>query len=148
MDPGLCRLLLLFRSQFQCHLPGCPPYISNSVPRLLCIMWSGFIIYIRCMCILSRSSRVQLFLTLQTLACQAPLSMGFLRQEYWSRLPCLLPGDRLDPGMEPESLISPALAVRFFITSTTWEALAIIWQYLVLSFLFVNYHPTPLELKL
>ena len=44
---------------------------------------------------------------------QAPLSMGFSRQEYWTVLPCLPPGDLPDPGMEP---VSPALADRFFIT--------------------------------
>ena len=53
---------------------------------------------------------------------QAPLSMGFSRQEYWSGLLCPLPGDLLNPGIEPTSLMSPALADRFFTTSTTWEA--------------------------
>ena len=53
---------------------------------------------------------------------QAPLSMGFCRQEYWSRLPCPPPGDLLDPGIKPESLLSSALAVGFFTTSATWEA--------------------------
>ena len=48
--------------------------------------------------------------------------MGFSRQEYWSGLPCPPPGDLLDPGIEPRSLTSPALASRFFTTSTTWEA--------------------------
>ena len=52
---------------------------------------------------------------------QAPLSMGFSRQEYWSGLPCPS-GDLPDPGIEPVSLTSPALVGRFFITSTTWEA--------------------------
>ena len=55
-------------------------------------------------------------------SCQAPLSMGFSRQEYWSCLPCHPPGDLPDSGIKPESLTSPALAGRFFITSTTWEA--------------------------
>ena len=49
-------------------------------------------------CVLSRFSRVWLFATLWTLARQAPLSMGFSRWEYWSRLPCLPPGDLLDLG--------------------------------------------------
>ena len=40
---------------------------------------------------------------------QTPLSMGFFRQEYWSGLPCPPPGDLPNPGIEPESLISPAL---------------------------------------
>ena len=55
-------------------------------------------------------------------SCQAPLSMGFSRQEYWSELPCLPPGDLPDPGIERTSVASPALAGRFFTTSTTREA--------------------------
>ena len=51
--------------------------------------------------------------------CQAPLSMGFPRQEYWSGLPFPSPGDFPDPGTEPESLTSPALAGGFFTTSAT-----------------------------
>ena len=50
--------------------------------------------------------------------------MGFSRQEYWSGLPCPPPGDLPNPGIEPVSLTSPALAGRFFTTSATWEALA------------------------
>ena len=42
-------------------------------------------------------------------------------REYWSGLPCRPPGDLPDPGIEPESLMSPALAGRFFTTSTTWK---------------------------
>ena len=57
-----------------------------------------------------------------TVAHQAPLSMGFPRQEYWSGLPCPPVGDHLNPGMEPTSLASPALAGVFFTTSTTWES--------------------------
>ena len=48
--------------------------------------------------------------TLWTVACQAPLSMGFYRPEYWSGLQCPPPGDLPDPGIEPVSLMSPALA--------------------------------------
>ena len=51
-------------------------------------------------------SRVQLFATLWTVAHQAPQSMGFSRQEYWSGLPFPSPGDLPDPGIEPRS---PAL---------------------------------------
>ena len=40
---------------------------------------------------------------------QVPLSMGFFRQEFWNGLPWHPPGDLLDPGMEPMSLMSPAL---------------------------------------
>ena len=57
--------------------------------------------------------------TLWTVAHQAPLSMRYSRQEYWSGLPCPSPGDLPDPGMELKSLMSPALAGGFFNTSTT-----------------------------
>ena len=72
---------------------------------------------------LSCFGSVQLFATLWTVAHQAPLSMGFSRQEYWRGLPCPPPRDLPNPGIEPSSLMSPALAGRFFTTSTTWEAL-------------------------
>ena len=62
---------------------------------------------------LSLFSHVRLFETLWTVACQAPLSMGFPRQEYWSGLSCPPPGDLTDPGIESMSLLSPALAGRF-----------------------------------
>ena len=52
--------------------------------------------------------------TLWTRAHQAPLSMGFSRQEYWSGLPCPLPEDLPDPGIKPMSVVSPALADGFF----------------------------------
>ena len=48
--------------------------------------------------------------------------MEFSRQEYWSRLTCPPPGDLLDTGVEPTSLMSPTLADGFFTTSATWEA--------------------------
>ena len=48
-----------------------------------------------------------------TVARQAPLSMGFSRQEHWSRWPFPSPGDLPDPGTEPVSLMSPALASGF-----------------------------------
>jgi len=59
---------------------------------------------------------------LWTVACQAPLSMGFSRQEYWSGLPCPSPGDLPGPGIEPVSPGFPALAGRFFTTSTTGKS--------------------------
>ena len=58
---------------------------------------------------LSCLSRVQLFATLWTIACQAALSMEFSQQEYWSGLSCP-PRDLPDPGIKPRSLMSPALA--------------------------------------
>ena len=71
---------------------------------------------------LSCFSHIQLFVTLWTAAHQAPLSMGFFRQEYWSGLLCPPPEDLPDPGIEPMSLKSPALADGFFTTSAIWEA--------------------------
>ena len=62
---------------------------------------------------LSRSSRIWLFATLWTVASQAPLSMGFSRQEYWNGLPCPPPRDLPNPEIEPVSLTLPALAGRF-----------------------------------
>ena len=56
-----------------------------------------------------------------TVARQAPLSMGFPRQEYWSGSPFPAPGDLPNPGIEPISLESLALAGRFFTTRATWE---------------------------
>ena len=55
-----------------------------------------------------------------TVARQAPLSMEFPRQEYWSGLLFPIPGDLLDPGIELASLVSPALAGGFLTTSATW----------------------------
>ena len=74
-------------------------------------------------CVLSSFSCVQLFVTLWTIARQAPLSMGFSRQENWSGFPCPPPGDLPDPGIEPVTLGSSALAGEFFNASATWETL-------------------------
>ena len=49
------------------------------------------------------------FATRRTVACQAPLSMGFSRQEYWNALPCPPPGDLPDQGIEPVSPVASAL---------------------------------------
>ena len=70
---------------------------------------------------LSCFSHVWLCVIPWTVACQAPLSMGFSRQEYWSGLPFPPPGDLPNPGIESTSLVSPALASGFFISSATWE---------------------------
>ena len=72
--------------------------------------------------VLSCFSHVQLFVTLWTVACQAPLSMGFSRREHWSGLPCPPPGDLPGPGIEPKSPVFPASAGGLFTTGATWEA--------------------------
>ena len=74
-----------------------------------------------CVCVLSFFSCVRRFVILWTVAHQAPLSMGFSRQGYWSELLCPPPGNLPNRGLEPVSLMSPAMAGKFFITSTTWE---------------------------
>ena len=62
------------------------------IPNVLCCAWL--------------LSHVGLFVTPWTVACQAPLSIGFFRQEYWNGLPCPPPGYLPNPGIKPSS---PAL---------------------------------------
>ena len=62
------------------------------------------------------SAQSCLFVTPWTVARQAPLSWQFSRQEYWSGLPFPTPGDLPDPGIEPMSPVSSALAGGFFTT--------------------------------
>ena len=83
-----------------------------SFPPLTSVFW-------RRACLLSH---VQLFVTPQTAAHQAPLSTGFSRQQYWSGLPCPSPGDFPDPGIGPTSLVSPALAGGLFTTAPPGKA--------------------------
>ena len=79
-----------------------------------------------CLCTLSF---VWLFTAPHTVACQAPLSTEFSRQEYQNGWPLPTPGDLPNPGIEPASLVSPALAGGFFTTSTTWEAQMIAYKF-------------------
>ena len=72
-----------------------------------------------CVCLCAKL--LQSCATLWTVACQAPLTMGFSRQEYWGGLPHPPPGDLPEPGIEFVSFTSPASADRFFTASTTWE---------------------------
>ena len=73
-------------------------------------------------CVLSCFTHVRLFASPWTVAHQAPLSLGFPRQEYGSGLPFPSPGDLPNPGIEPVSLAFPALAGGFFTVSVSWEA--------------------------
>ena len=70
-------------------------------------------------------SHVWLFANPWTVALQAPLSMGFSRQEDWSGMPFPSPGDPPDAEMEPTSLLCPELVGGFFPNSATWEALTL-----------------------
>ena len=56
---------------------------------------------------------------------QAPLPMGFSKQEYWSVLPCSQEEDLPDTGFEPRSLMSSVMAGEVFTTTATWKALGI-----------------------
>ena len=66
-----------------------------------------------CAGVLSRFSHIRLSVTLWTVACQSPLSMGFSRWEWWSRWSCPPPGDLLDPGIKSKSLMSLTLVGMF-----------------------------------
>ena len=84
------------------RLPGFGQHLSTNLPGSILYFNNIYI----CVCVLSHFSCARLFATLWTLAFQAPLSMGFSRQEYWSGLPRPPPGDLPNPGIE---LTSPAL---------------------------------------
>ena len=75
-----------------------------------------------------------------TAARQAPLSMGFLRQEYWSGLPFPSPRDLPNPGIEP---VVPALAGRFFTICTTREAMSSHTTILILLLFMRNFKMVP-----
>ena len=66
-----------------------------------------------------------------TVAHQAPLSIEFPRQEYWNGLPFTSPGDLPHPGIEPASLVSPALAAGFFATVPAGKPPYISWKHLI-----------------
>ena len=89
------------------------------------MIWGGADVIIReiKLSVLNCFSYVLLFVTPWTVACQVPVSMGFPRQESQSGLPFPSPEDLPHPGIEPTSLISPALLGTYVTTSTTWEVL-------------------------
>ena len=84
-----------------------------------------------CVCMCSIVKLCQLFATPWTVALQAPLSMGFSRQEYWGGLPFPPPGDLPSPGIEPVSPAAPILSGRFSTTEppgkpwNSWVGVAI-----------------------
>ena len=89
-------------------------------------------------CMLTHFSHVQLFVTLWTVVCQAPLSMGFSRQEHRNWLPCPSPGKLPNPGIKLASFTSPTLAGRFFTTESSGSPVPydLILTYLYLERLF------------
>ena len=107
--PKLCSLPL-YPSFSECFLK------KSSVDKAAILPFNLSWLHVH---VLSHFSPVRLFATLWTAARQAPLSMGFSRQEHWSGYPCPSPWDLPDPGIEPASLMSPASASGFFTTSAT-----------------------------
>ena len=87
---------------------------AHSLTKEVCVCMCVCVCVCVCVLALSHFSRVQLFVTLWTVACQAPLS-------YWSRLPFPSPGYLPEPGIEHTSMCH-ALTGGFFTASTTWEA--------------------------
>ena len=107
--------------------PGLKTKKQNPSSLYICVSLSIYICLCVCVCVyihiyavLSRSVMSdRLFVTLCTLACQAPLSMRFPRQEYWSGLPCPPPGDLPNPVVQS---MSTALADCLFAIWATREA--------------------------
>ena len=91
---------------------GRQPANFSQVICFLCHLVSG--------CVLSSSVESNSVAS-RTVAHQIPLPMEFSRREQWSGVPFPTAGDLPDPGIEPVSLVSPALAGRFYTASTTWE---------------------------
>ena len=122
-DLGIIRhhlgtVFLLYEKTLTNHTQNNVDWENRWIINILYPQWC--ICKIRLPCMPSRFSRVRLFVTLWTIY-QAPLSMRFSRQEYWSGLLFPSPGDLPDPEMEPTSPVSPALAGRFFTINITWE---------------------------
>ena len=114
-------------SPVQCQKP------PSIVHPTLCLSNSKQIKDLMCLLHAICFSHFQLFVTLWTLACQAPLSKGFFCQEYWSGLPCPPSGDLPKPRSNPcllqiQHCQVGSLSDGFFITSTTWEAQRPMWK--------------------
>ena len=104
--PSICTNIRVFFSESALRIRW-PKYWSFSFSISLSSEYSGLIFFrIDWFHFLAG----QLFVTLWTEDHQAPLSMGFPRQAYWSELPGPSPGNLLDPGIKPASLVSPLLA--------------------------------------
>ena len=97
-------------------------------------------------CMLSHFSHAQLFATPRTVACQAFLSIGLSRQEYWSRLLCPPPGDLPDPGIEPEPLTSTCTGRQVLYHSHFKEPLVLYhWEVIITQKNFLKKAPPPLR---
>ena len=122
---SLCLSVSLYpHSQWECSprpRVNEGPHLYISLPKFCCPDIATFETTCTHVCTLSHSVVFD-SATPWMAAHQAPLSMGFSGQGYWSRLPFPPPGDLPDPGIEPGSLLSPALVGGILTTSTIWEA--------------------------
>ena len=103
---------------------SCPTLCHSHIYIFICtyICCMHTLSHEKCLiCMLTRSSHVHLFVTSWTVSCQAPLSMIFFWQEYWSGLPCPLPGDLPNPGIKLASLASHVWQQILYCWAT-WEA--------------------------
>ena len=112
-------MTLIILATIYTHLEGAKQCLRNYE----CMILSHTTLGSR-LCVLSCFSHVWLFVTPWTVAHQAPLSMGFSRQEYWSGWPSLPAGDFPNPGIESMSLMSPPLAGGCLTNCAAWEAQA------------------------
>ena len=105
-----------------------PCWCHHSLPPQMPEQMRSMHVCAKSACVLSHFSHTRLCVTLWTAARQAPLSVRFSRQKYWSGLPCPPPENLPDPGIEPASLMSPTLAGRFYTTSTVSVLHLICWD--------------------
>ena len=98
---------------FLSHTRSCPRCSFERIMMSIPFEWDWWHL---CLCMWALSCSVQLFVTPWTITRQAPLSMEFSRQEYWSALPFPTPRDLPNSGIKPLSPGTPALAGRFFTT--------------------------------
>ena len=110
MDMNLSKLWETVKEQ------GCLACCNPWDYRVGCSLVTEQPIFLFRMCIHAKSLQGCLTVTLWTIAHQAPLSMGFSRQEYWTVLPCPPSRDLPDPGITPMSRMAPSLAGRSFTT--------------------------------
>ena len=102
-----CQVQILLPKSLKADLSTLPSSFKRSVPfsdllidsKHLRWIYQAYLSVSTCVC--AQSLRLCLFATSWTVACQAPLTMGFSRQEYWSGLPCPPPEDFPDSGIEP-----------------------------------------------